>query len=284
MGGDCANPCPRPSTRPPPAANPQSTHEFAGHRTGAIGGSQESDRTAPRCILRVPYARSAIRGSPTSKWRASGPASPDAGPARGAPGRRSRAPVRGEGTMRLTGGEGRGRPLRGPRGTAVRPTADRVREALFDVLGARFEGSDFLDGFAGTGAVGIEALSRGARLVTFLEKDRLMLRLIATNLEVGEWQGEPEIVPGDVTHSVHILLDRGRRFEVIFLDPPYDRPAGPALLEAAAGLLASSGILVIEHRAAEPAEPGSALRAVRSYRHGDTALTTFARPEDDVGP
>jgi 16S rRNA (guanine(966)-N(2))-methyltransferase RsmD len=167
----------------------------------------------------------------------------------------------------------------------VRPTADRVREALFDILGPRIEGADFLDGFAGTGAVGIEALSRGARLATFLERDPLMLRLIATNLAVGEWRGEPEIMPGDVTRSLRLLLDRGRRFTVIFLDPPYDRPAGPKLLVAASGLLSSAGILVMEHRDGEPVEPGPApLRQLRTYRYGDTALASFARREDDVDP
>ena len=110
--------------------------------------------------------------------------------------------------MRLTGGEARGRRLKVPRGSLVRPTADRVREALFDILGARVSGARFLDVYAGTGAVGCEALSRGAGRVVLLERDRRALALIAENLSVGPWSGAFEIVAGDARRSLERL---GRR-------------------------------------------------------------------------
>ena len=180
--------------------------------------------------------------------------------------------------MRLTGGEGRGRRLRGPGREGVRPTTDRVREALFDVLGARVRDAAFLDAYAGTGAVGIEALSRGASRVVFLERNPRLLRLIGLNLEVGAWAGTCEIIPGDVVGSLERLAERPGRMDIVFLDPPYEEPPGPDLLAAAARLLRPSGLLVVEHRSSRPAgiPDDGCLRPVRTYRHGDTSLTTFA--------
>ena len=187
--------------------------------------------------------------------------------------------------MRLTGGEGRGRRLSGPGTARVRPTADRVREALFAIAGGRVSGAAFLDAFAGTGAVGVEALSRGAARAVFLERDPRMLRLIARNLGVGEWPGVPEVIPGEVERSFGILSARGERFGIIFLDPPYDQPAGPDLLAAAARLLRPEGLLIVEHAVRRPVEPlpGALLASLRAYRYGDTGLATYIlgahRPE-----
>ena len=96
--------------------------------------------------------------------------------------------------MRLTGGQARGRRLKKPRGHRIRPTADRVREALFDILGARVRGARFLDVYAGTGAVGCEALSRGAAHAALIERDRNALRLIADNLRLGPWSGTGAVI------------------------------------------------------------------------------------------
>jgi 16S rRNA (guanine(966)-N(2))-methyltransferase RsmD len=161
-----------------------------------------------------------------------------------------------------------------------------VREALFDVLGTRIDNARFLDAYAGTGAVGVEALSRGAARVVFLERDPRMLRLVAANLRVGAWRGTAVLVAGDVERSLRRLARGRERFGVIFLDPPYDDPPGAPILAAAGRLLEPSGILVVEHRAARPlaAPAGGNLLAVRTYRHGDTALTTFAPAAAPAGP
>ena len=177
--------------------------------------------------------------------------------------------------MRLTGGEARGRRLKVPRGRLIRPTADRVREALFDILGTRVEGARFLDVYAGTGAVGCEALSRGAARVVFVERDRRALDLIVENLKVGSWSGVGEIVAGDARRSLRDLDRRRDRFDIIFLDPPYDDATLPDVLLLAARLLPSEGALVVEHRSSRaidvPKDAGPL--AFRSYRYGDTTLT-----------
>lgn len=159
----------------------------------------------------------------------------------------------------------------------IRPTSDRVREALFDILGARVEEAIVLDGYAGTGAVGIEALSRGARRVLFLERDRGALEIIRANLELGSWGDRAEVIAGEAERSLDRLARRGERCDIVFLDPPYDPPVGPRVLRAAARLLEPSGVLVIEHRSDHGVEvPEDArLRPARRYGYGDTALSSF---------
>jgi 16S rRNA (guanine(966)-N(2))-methyltransferase RsmD len=179
--------------------------------------------------------------------------------------------------LRLTGGSARGRRIRGPGRLRIRPTSDRVREALFDILGDRVAEATFLDCYAGTGAVGIEALSRGARRVLFLERDRAALEIIRTNLALESWRELAEVIAGEVEHSLDRLARRDDRCDIIFLDPPYDPPVDPRVLRAAAGLLDPLGVLVVEHRSNQGVEApeGGLLRPARRYRYGDTALSSF---------
>jgi 16S rRNA (guanine(966)-N(2))-methyltransferase RsmD len=176
----------------------------------------------------------------------------------------------------------RGRRLKVPRGPALRPTADRVREALFDILGTRVKGACFLDAYAGTGAVGCEALSRGADRVVFVERDRRALRLIEDNLKIGPWAGAGEVVEGDARDSLRDLERGGKRFDIVFLDPPYDDPALAEVMVLGARLLRPGGALVVEHRSSRTIEAPAESRAPlpRSYRYGDTTLTVCRVPED----
>lgn len=185
--------------------------------------------------------------------------------------------------MRLTGGEARGRRLKVPRGSVVRPTADRVREALFDILGARVRGARFLDAYAGTGAVGCEALSRGAGRVVFLERERRALALIEENARAGPWSGEVEIVSGDARRSLLRLGRRNERFDIVFLDPPYEESGIPEMMVLAARVLAAGGALVVEHRSSRAIAPlpEEVALALRSYRYGDTTLTVGRAAPDD---
>jgi 16S rRNA (guanine966-N2)-methyltransferase len=189
--------------------------------------------------------------------------------------------------MRVIAGTHRGRRLRGPLGAAVRPTSDRVREALFSILGPRVAGCRFLDLYAGTGAVGIEALSRGAAHVTSVETNREALALLRRNVaDCG--MADRVMVRG---HTVQQFLRQPDRwngpYDVLFADPPYaDVDAFASCLNDVAGdaLLAPDARVIIEHAAKTslPARVGiCALR--RAYRYGDTSLSLYA-PAAEAAP
>ena len=180
--------------------------------------------------------------------------------------------------MRVIGGIARGRILHVPRGTKVRPTLDRIREAIFNILGDMVVGIDILDGFAGTGAVGIEALSRGARKVLFVEKDPAMIRCVVRNLEATGLQESGRIRSGDSRRVFPALEREGYRFGLIFLDPPY----GSGDLEALMAWIGDSpvlqvgGMVVLEQGKRDPIFPWPRRLIVRKqYRYGDTRLTVF---------
>ena len=190
-------------------------------------------------------------------------------------------PGRGE-RVKLTGGRGRGRRLRSPRIEGLRPTSARLREALFDVLGSRIHAAAFLDVFAGTGAVGLDALSRGAARAVFIESDRRAARLIAANLALAGVADSGRIIESD---AVRALLDLRRlveRFDVVFLDPPYADESLERALPAAAGVLRSGGVLVVEHASRRGVDTTAlrGLRPGRRYVHGDSVLSVL----HDDGP
>lgn len=162
----------------------------------------------------------------------------------------------------------------------MRPTSDRVREALFDVLGARIEGARFLDVYAGTGAVGCEALSRGADRAVFVERDPAALKIIAQNVKIATWSGAIEILRGEACAVLDRLAAAARRFDVVYVDPPYDDPRPEVTVELAARVLAPQGVVVLEHRSRTAATTPPGLRRFRTYRHGDSALTVWRGSED----
>lgn len=180
--------------------------------------------------------------------------------------------------MRVIAGRFKGRRLKPPAFEGVRPTSDKLRETLFNIVAPRIEGARVLDGYAGTGAVGIEALSRGAAHVTFVERDRRAAALIAANLALcGAVQGYT-IEQGDVT-AVLQRAPEGRAFDLVLLDPPYDADPDTvtAALEAAAGRMGDDGLLVLERaRGREPDAPAQ-LQRVRDVASGDSALSFFTR-------
>ncbi|HVP40078.1 MAG TPA: 16S rRNA (guanine(966)-N(2))-methyltransferase RsmD, partial [Candidatus Saccharimonadales bacterium] len=179
--------------------------------------------------------------------------------------------------LRVLGGELRGRPLFGGRGRAVRPTLGQVREALFGILGERVRGVAVLDVFAGSGALAIEALSRGAARAVLLERDAQALRVVRRNLEALELTGRAEAVLADACRWVdrHPVRD----FEIIFLDPPYAGPEGPAVLSALGELeLHPDALVTWEYPSRAPAgapeRVGRLERAV-DRRYGDTGLAIY---------
>ena len=179
--------------------------------------------------------------------------------------------------LRILGGAARGRRLQGESLPGLRPTSARVREALFDVLGARVTGCTFLDLYAGTGAVGLEALSRGAARAVFVESSRRAVRALAANLKVLSETGAGDILEMDAGQALYRLEERGERFGVVFLDPPWDLDDGGLILQQAARAVAPSGVLVVEHRTGRPPSvaPDSGLTPGRAYRHGDASLSLF---------
>ncbi len=180
--------------------------------------------------------------------------------------------------MRVIAGRFKGRRLKAPSWDGLRPTSDKLRETLFNVLAPRVEGARVVDGFAGTGAVGIEALSRGAAHVTFVERDRRAAGLIAANLQLcGKEQGYT-IECGEVATILRRQLPH-TSFDLILLDPPYDidSSALTTTLEAAAGCLAPDGLIVLERATRRSPDVPPSLSHVRDITSGDSTLTLLRR-------
>jgi len=178
--------------------------------------------------------------------------------------------------MRIIAGRLKGRRLQGPDGPGVRPTSDRLRETLFNVLAGRVAGARVLDGFAGTGGVGLEALSRGARHVTFVERDPRVLAVLRRNVEHCRVEGVVDLVRRDVAT---FPVPGVEPFDIVFLDPPYDAGNLEAVLEHAARLVAPAGLVVLEHsRRVVVPETVATLRRTRAIAAGDSVLSFYAPP------
>jgi 16S rRNA (guanine966-N2)-methyltransferase len=184
--------------------------------------------------------------------------------------------------MRVIAGQFKGRRLKTPTWDGLRPTSDKLRETIFNVLMARVSQARVFDGYAGTGAVGIEALSRGAAHVTFVDTNPRAAALIEENLKAcGVTQGYT-IQCADVVAALD-ALPAAAAFDLILLDPPYDTEHVSAALDAAARHLAGDGLLVLER--ATRREPGEspALMRVRDVTSGDSTLTLFRRRDSGSG-
>jgi len=186
--------------------------------------------------------------------------------------------------MRIIAGSLRSRSLVAPPGLATRPTSDRLRETLFNVLTPRIEGAAFLDLYAGSGAVGMEALSRGAASVDFVEKAPAALKVLRGNLErLGLTVGFRihAAAVGAVLRKMQ-AAPKPERYEVVFLDPPWDAASEYAatlglLGGAAAGLLADGALVIAEHRRKEHLEDRyDSLARKRLLEQGDAALSFYA--------
>jgi 16S rRNA (guanine966-N2)-methyltransferase len=180
--------------------------------------------------------------------------------------------------MRVIAGQYGGRRLQAPPGAATRPTADRVREALFSILGARVTEARVLDLFAGAGGVGLEALSRGAGHATRVERDARALAALRANVEVLGLGALARVRRGDVLRELLALYEAGERFDVVFLDPPYEAGLVAATLQAlgGGGLLMNEAVVVAQHFTKQaPAATVGALATFRARRFGETTLTFY---------
>lgn len=181
--------------------------------------------------------------------------------------------------MRVIAGKYRSRRLKGPGTMRLRPTSDRLRETLFNVLGPSIADSYFVDLFAGTGAVGIEAISRGARDVFFVESSAKAARLIRDNLASLEIRSGAEVIEADAVRGLERLAARHLLADFIFLDPPYEKADDySAVLEFldASHLIAPRGIVIVEHFSKmELPERLIRLECTREIEQGDTLLSFY---------
>jgi 16S rRNA (guanine966-N2)-methyltransferase len=180
--------------------------------------------------------------------------------------------------MRVISGKYRGRRLKGPDDREIRPTGDRLKETLFNILGPGIAGARMLDVFGGTGAVGIEALSRGAREVVFIESSPAAQRLILRNIQICGIETGYRILPQDAFMALRALAREGLRVDVVFFDPPYDWKPYRDLLEIIFDrrLLSDHGRAAIEHyRKALLPDSGERYQKSRTVRQGDHCLSFY---------
>jgi 16S rRNA (guanine966-N2)-methyltransferase len=176
--------------------------------------------------------------------------------------------------MRITGGESRGRAITGPAGEKLRPTGSKVRQAFFNILSNKLYSASFLDLCAGTGIMGIEALSRGASSLISVEEDRKAAKSIEANLKHLGY--EAEVICGDVRKVLNILA--GQTFDIIFADPPYKSEIQGTVLRMVEKhkLLADEGVLVIEHlKTLAPPENCESLVRSSLRNYGQTSLSFY---------
>ncbi len=189
--------------------------------------------------------------------------------------------------MRIIAGLYRGRLLKSLKGSELRPTSDRLRETLFDVLGAGVEGSVFVDCYAGSGAVGLEALSRGARQVILIEQNSAADRLILANLSSLGVRPEVELVRAPVGKGLRLLEKRGIRADLCFLDPPYSARtecSASLLWLSGSSLMAPQGLIIVEHpRKKLPEEKFGSWSRFRLLAQGSSALSFYRAAQPEPG-
>lgn len=182
---------------------------------------------------------------------------------------------------RVIAGRFRGRTLRTPPGLATRPTGDRMKETLYNVLGARVAGTRVLDAYAGSGGLGLEALSRGATHVVFVETAPAALAALAANIAALGVAADVEVVREDALRYLGRV--GAAAFDLVLADPPYALGVETALVAACEMALAPGGILVVQHHRRWQAPPAAGWQRLRERRFRDTVIDFFVREESGHG-
>jgi 16S rRNA (guanine966-N2)-methyltransferase len=179
--------------------------------------------------------------------------------------------------LRIISGKLKGKKLYSVKGLDLRPTSDRVKEAIFDILQDCFRGQNVLDLFAGTGALGIETLSRGARKAIFIEESRQSLNALRRNIEECWLKEQAEVLPREVQAGIRVLEGRGESFDLIFLDPPYGKGLAGATLKvlAQSSIIAPGALIVAEHSLTDSLESIASLQMVDERKYGRTRVSFF---------
>ncbi|RKH30481.1 16S rRNA (guanine(966)-N(2))-methyltransferase RsmD [Corallococcus sp. CA031C] len=185
--------------------------------------------------------------------------------------------------MRIVAGSAKGRALQGPKPSSghIRPTADRVRETLFNMLGQFLDGQAVLDLYAGTGALGLEALSRGAGRVVLVDQDREAQGLCRLNTDALGFASQVAILAQPVARALETLGKKGEKFELVFADPPYAARVVPTVLEAlaASAVVSPGGTVVVEHDKREEApEAHAGFTREDQRKFGDTLVSFYRAP------
>lgn len=180
--------------------------------------------------------------------------------------------------MRIIGGTAKGRRLASFRGMSIRPTTDKVREAIFNILPQPFQFKNVLDLFAGTGAMGMEALSRGAEKAIFVDSDMKAVKIIKKNLEMCKLTDKAVIIAKDVQSTLSLLNRKGEKFDLIIIDPPYNTSATGIALNGIDdnGLLNTDGIIVSE--SSKRMIWDGELKGIEPFdrrRYGDTVVSFY---------
>lgn len=181
--------------------------------------------------------------------------------------------------MRIITGKARGLKLTTPKNMDVRPTSDRVKESLFNIIGTKIVGTHVLDLFAGTGNLGLEAWSRGAAKIVFIDESQASLQLVRSNIAKAKAEKETTVIKGNAVKVIADLAAREERFDFIFCDPPYNKGLPAQIIEQVAkyDIVVSGGYLIVEHSQHEslPELPVK-LEIIRSEKYGET-LISFLR-------
>lgn len=180
--------------------------------------------------------------------------------------------------MRIISGQHKGRRLQSISGTDVRPTADQVKEALFNILSQNVLGSWVLDLFAGTGALGIEALSRGAQYAVFIENASRPLTVLQKNLHTFGLLTQSQVIRWDISKNLNCLTSFQNQFDLVFMDPPYQKGLVPVALSNLMRVqcLASGATIVAEHeRHCDITSPDTSISVTDQRRYGQTGLTFY---------
>lgn len=180
--------------------------------------------------------------------------------------------------MRIIAGTGKGKRLKTVPGLQVRPTTDRVKESLFQIIGPYFDGGRALDLFAGSGSLGLEALSRGVDRVIFVDRSGASVQTVRENLRATGFENQAEVYRRDARSAIRSFRKQGLVFRYIFLDPPYREPILADIMERLGenGMLEPTGTVVAEHAGNAPLQSSYGnLSRVRSLPFGDTAVDLY---------
>lgn len=180
--------------------------------------------------------------------------------------------------MRVVAGSVKGLPLKAVSGTSTRPTTDKVKESIFNMIGPFFDGGNALDLFAGSGGLGIEALSRGIDYVVFTEKDRKAVETIHFNLAKTRLEDRSEVYRADAERALSVMKKNGFKARLLFLDPPYHMAKAYGLMDKAAefGLMTEDAIVVCEHD--KEVELGDQTKFFERYKkvvYGSTVISIY---------